>query len=146
MSWALSLPTNMPTPWTPHPISGTGPLPPVIWHQLWDPWTLQPDSRLAVTASRPALALGPVGRQQHQSLPDPDSPHHEPILAPGPSGFHSQWPWDPALPTSGQQPPHEAEPGNQLEQGPIKSTRPPAQSAHHNRRTHTVLTGKTHGA
>ncbi|KAI4549150.1 hypothetical protein MG293_001480 [Ovis ammon polii] len=75
----------------------------------------------------------------------PSDPH-EPILAPGPSGFHSQWSCDPALPTSDQQPPHEAEPGNQLEQGPTKSTRPPTQSAHRNRRTHTVLTGETRGA
>lgn len=125
--------------------------------------TSRPDPALG----RAGLCLCPLtGRHKLRSEPLNPTPHirnrppatsdltpalgpsdpHEPILAPGPSGFHSQWSCDPALPTSDQQPPHEAEPGNQLEQGPTKSTRPPTQSAHSNRRTHTVLTGETRGA
>ena len=44
-----------------------------------------------------------------------------------PLGFHNQLPHALIQPTSGQQPPYKAGPGNQMDQGPAPSTRPPQQ-------------------
>ena len=94
----------------------------------------------------PALgSLGPAARHQVLALLisgmtlvlDPNPTHQWVSTSPGPLGFYKQPARDPALPTSSQQPPHKAGPGNQLNQGQSHLPECPQQSVWYNRRTHT---------
>ena len=85
---------------------------------------------LALPANGPALALGPSSIHQCAGTRCRISWNltlatKEIALAPGHPEFFSQPPCDPASPSSSQKPLHQVGPGNQLDQGPVKPTRPP---------------------
>ena len=73
----------------------------------------------AQLTSRPTVHIETLAPQPPRTNALPDS---EPERALGPLEFHNQTHHDPALPTSGQQPPHKLGPRNQPDQGPARLT------------------------
>ena len=110
-------------------VRNTAPPKPTVWNEPRDLWALQPDSRKQL-----CLPVGTNPRILGTLIPSSG----EPALVPEPLGLYNQISHDQDPLNSNQQHPQKAGPGNQLDYGPTKPTRPPTQSVNHNRRTHAT--------